>query len=575
MLTKLATIADFADQCGEYTIANDADKLTKNAQVFDALRTLFDPNHSGMDRDAGYWKRLQRGWTRGRMDRGLGILLAINVEKTKLNKQILELTAPVKEFQAQVGAFYDKIQAGTNDVNASNLKTELRELQSGLKKMLNLVGSKELKNALKLRERLQEQQVKALEKVKGLDPETVDYLASVLKGENKAKPETANGNSKVDPEAAKDITKWLRSLGIKPMKINEGKKSSDPNIFRHFTNQYHMNPIAVSTYFNDNVGAMNKGFDMFGKDFSEMLYYAERVIKADIDLAAKEQAAVPGVEVKTDKTDQDITPPKSLDNETPLAPHRLTPDQAPKPAPLKVEPKQEGGMMSRFEPTNPSLPTAKNREKEILERDKEMARQIVELNKRRKEQKDAKKLKNLLQPVPAPIPPAPKTEVSPKPPLAGTTSQRMERGITALGRMRAMKKLAEESEDTGEFKVGDVVMRKQLKGKPLTDDQRRVKITEVGLWAENNKGKKTPAVRGILLAFEEDGDKGSIWLSVELEPTVKTSGRLDTLKKIAEDVEELDGDKLEEYRDEADKMSAESDLLRAKIRIKEIEKKQE
>ena len=641
MLTKLATIADFADRCGEYTIANDADKLTKQAQLFTALQTLFDPNHSGLDRDSSYWKRLQRGWTRGRMDRGLGILLAINVERTKLNKQILELTAPVKEFQEQVGAFYDKIQAGTNDVNASNLKTELRELQSGLKKMLNLVGSRELKNALKLRERLQEQQLKALEKVKGLDPETIDYLSSVLKGENKAKPETANGNPKVDQEAAKDITKWLRSLGIKPMKINEGKKSNDPNIFRQFINAYHMNPIAVSAYFNDNVGAMNKGFDMFGKDFSEMLYYAERVIKADQDLAAKEQAAVPGVEVKKEQqepqepnTTPDIAPPDI--NKTPLAPHRIAPEQ--KPAPLKVEPKQEGGMLSKFEPTNPSLPAAKNKEKEELERHKGLARQIMELNKKRKEQKDAKKLKNLLQPVPAPIPVAPKTEVSPKPPLAGTTAARVERAITALGRMRTMKKIAEErkivecpmcgskdaleddvfggidcpnvecqnynsrlfgirpmkevsKEDdykrklermlsnyetgapTGGFNVGDVVMRKQLKGRPLTPEQRKIVITHTGLWSKDNDGKKEPAVRGYQPAFEDPTiDTGATWLLKELEP-VKTSSRLDVLKKLAEDIDELDGDKLDEYRDEADKMSAESDLLRAKIRIKEIEKK--
>jgi hypothetical protein len=70
---------------------------------------------------------------------------------------------------------------------------------------------------------------------------------------------------------------------------------------------------------------------------------------------------------------------------------------------------------------------------------------------------------------------------------------------------------------TGGFKVGDIVMRKQVGGK-LTTEQRKLLITYVGIWSEDNNGKKMPAVLGRNIAHSDSGEPGYPYLLKELEP---------------------------------------------------------
>lgn len=404
---KLATIADFADRNGDYKTANEIALLTKEAQLFDALRTLFDPGFSGLDRDSKYWNRLQRGWRRGKMDRGLGLILAINAERTKLNRKIEELAAPIKLFQQEVDAFYNKIIAGSNDVNASNLKNELRQLQDSLKSTLKLVSGKDLRRALILRERLSEQQLKSLDKIKGLDEESKTYLSSVLRGEIAAGQQ---GAEQVNPVTSMGIAKWLKTLGIKPRGIHEGRKSKNVNVFRPFIKEYHTNPTAIVEFFNANPAAMDKGFDAFGKDFGEMVFWAENAVKKDAEEAAKEvkEEQLPGA-----------TPPMG-----PEAPYKVSP------TPIEERETKIREMAGE---------EAKKLRERLLEREKqkeqmERAKSVVEMAQE----------KMGIPPSPRAAPgaaPAPISLPSAKPPKPTTSSQRLEREITKFGRIQQARKI--------------------------------------------------------------------------------------------------------------------------------------
>lgn len=427
MLEKLATIADYADYNGQYEFAGDVTQLLKNAQLFDALRTLFDPGFSGLDRDAGYWKRLQRGWSRGRMDRGVGLLLAINAERTKLNRKIEELALPIKDFQEKVSAFYDKIRSGADNFNSHNVKEELRTLSHSIKEMSKLVGNRELRKALDLRNKLNEQQLKALDKVKGLDEETKAYLANVLKGEtqpssgpSEQEPGAAatmkpSKPGQVDSTTALKIARWLRSLGIKARNFNEGRKSKNVNMFRAFINLYQFNPMAVLDFFNANPQAMEKGLDLFGQDFSNMYFWAENVIKRDQDAAdneAKEQK-VPGAPAQ----------------EAPVAV-----EEAKQPSP-SIQPAQE-----QVAPVN-VVPSPLSDITDVQDNEAAKAARKAKAEERKLVKMLEEKMK--LEKTPK-VPPTPPSSPAPE---QSKRADRVEQSITRFGRMKQVEKFGGQFEE--------------------------------------------------------------------------------------------------------------------------------
>lgn len=421
MFKKLAAIADILDSNGHNEIANTATQLLKQAQLFESLRSLFDPESAGLDRDTAYWKRLQRGWSRGKMDRNLGLVLAIMAERTKINKKIDELSEPIKGFQEQVATFYDKLRSHNSEVRADGLKNELRDLQNGLKSMLKLVASKELKNALRLRERLQDQQLKAAEKIKGLDDDTKTNLLSILSGDKSANNENeiALNKQNIDIPTAIRMAKWLRSVGLKQKGLHDGRKSKNINIFRSFISEYHANPTAIIEFFNSNPQAMEKGFDLFGKDFSNMLFWAENAIKKDQEAADKEAVKIVP---DTNKEENKSTEQNNIISEpaSPSAP-KSTKQKTIAPTAIISSPESHG--LSPEEEELRRREVAPALEKMRKERDKEIVRKLKEHKERTKEIQQQVES----QPTTAPV--------------VTTTAQRAMREITRFGRMKRIEKL--------------------------------------------------------------------------------------------------------------------------------------
>ena len=406
-LTKLASIADYVDQHGQYDLASDITRLTKEAGVYDALRTLFDPEHTpGVDRNTPFWKRLSKGWARGKMDRNLGLVLAIMTELTKLNVKIDKLTAPVKDFQVEVAAFYDKLKGG--HITSDNIREESRELQIRLKDTLKLISGKDLRQILKLKERLESQQQSAAEKIKGLDDETKANLMAILKGEELPgmvpRPEQGKEPNSGDTSTYA-MRSWLRKFKIQHLPMYAGAETTaGKHQFREFMQEYGYHPKAITDYFMDNGPAQNEGFDRFPKAFGEILRRAHQiqVFENEVRAGRRKKEQVPGV---TPKSEVQVPPAAAKEEKTDVSPLPAMPTTA---------------------PTNPHIETAKKIQEIAKER---LARE--------------RGLKDIITPA------APPQQSKADDKLATTAAQRVERQITRLGRVQQLRKLAGEIEIEG------------------------------------------------------------------------------------------------------------------------------
>lgn len=439
MLEKLAAVADFADRNGQYAIANDATNIIKEAQLWDALRTLFDPEHTpGVDRNTPFWKRLSKGWSRGRMDRHLGLVLAIMTERTKLNKKIENMIAPVKEFQEQVAAFYEKLRSG--NMTSDNLRDESRGLQGALKDTLRLITGKELRQILKMKERLEAQQLVAAEKIKGLDEETKNNLMAVLKGESLpgSKPaEEATRQEQLPGEAPVDAMKrWLRNQKVPRMAYNQGASTkAGAHQFREFMDLYGFHPKAITDRFSD-VDLQAEGFARFPKAFSELLRHAQAILDYDAQRLIHEQRAknVPGAAAAAPAPEPPM--PEIKKEVAQEEKETSAPASAAPPATTVVAPAAHAGAPELI-PLLEKPPAPAPRK----ERDVELAQKVKETTPRRKRPGGPLRER--------PIATAPE-EKTPRPtsssvddlPLAFSTATRTERQITRLGRMQYLRKLA-------------------------------------------------------------------------------------------------------------------------------------
>ena len=178
MIDKLVKIANYADNSGNFALANNVDNLLKQAGIFDAFRTLVDPSYGGLDQTSSYWKRMQRGLRKGRIDRKIGVIFSLSIQREQLDTEITKLAAPVAEYKKVVDNFYDKLIAKT--VVPSNLKNEVRELRIALRSMEKLLASRRLVSLLKTREKVHMQMKTAVEQLKALSPESKDYLIKLL-----------------------------------------------------------------------------------------------------------------------------------------------------------------------------------------------------------------------------------------------------------------------------------------------------------------------------------------------------------------------------------------------------------
>lgn len=462
MLEKLAAIADLADQQGYHEAASDLTQLIKTAQLFDALKTLFDPSTSELGPDSNWWKRLTRGWSRGKFDRRLGLALAINAERTKLNKKIEMLAQPLKDFSAQVSGFYDKVKSGGDNYGAMDFKSELSQLKSDAAKMKNLIGGKDLRKALDLRNKLNVQQISAVEKIKGIDPEHKDFLINLLNGnikktpegkpENKdvgkdtARPSTwptaeewaargVNAPITVVPEAVpgqqdgsvaagrtkeqKAISDWLKLQDIARRPYDDGFKTSrSAKRAAIIYQRYGFNPFAVLEFFKNNPSKREEGVELFGYHFRKLF--------DDLDFGVElEKAKSPEVAKEVNKEVKEVA--KEVAKEEVAAPASVPAAVAP----ASVEKK-------------PSAPATKKPSE--LELDKEMAR--THDKKEKAEEARAVARKKKVEPKPEEKTPRPPITdiplVSPASDLAVSTATRTSREITRLGRIQQLRKLSQE-----------------------------------------------------------------------------------------------------------------------------------
>lgn len=489
MLTKLAYIAEVADKSGHYEFADLTAQLLKQAGVFDALYTLLDPSHSGLDQTSGWWKRLLKGWRRGRMDKAFGLALAIKAELNQLNAKINESIAPIKDFQALVADFYDKVMAGDNDVNAGNLNQELKDLQRGLRDTLSRVTDAKLKAALNHRQRLKEQLAKAIERIRGLGDDEKEFLVeTVLQGKKAPLPEeakmapSAGGGSEEKAQSSttgrsndlSDMRGWLRTLSIKRMPVGAGAKTGrGQNFFRDFADKYGFNPIAITEFFDQNGEAQAEGLARFsepdtsarrrmvsGDDkkkptgpfpglFSEMLRLARQVQKNDERYVEEESGKPSVVEPKTPETAQ------SKPSATPLAPPP-TPDQAAQRRKEMLDKAEEEARKAQMAPG--VAPVSPSKEEEIIPapglsvEEEKLRREISpELRQRLEEVRRVRERVDQLMRYQAEKKAKEeerrkaKKASKPKSP-AKTSAERIERQIMRLARMRDIKMAMDEND---------------------------------------------------------------------------------------------------------------------------------
>jgi hypothetical protein len=452
MLEKLAILANKADQYGEYEFADSATEIIRTAQLWNSLRTLFDPEHTpGLDRNTPFWKRLSKGWSRGRMDRNLGLVLAIMTERTKLNEKINKLTAPLKEFQEAVSAFYEQLRSGA--IKSDNFRSEARNLQKGLKETLNLISGKDLRQILKMRERLESQQLSAAEKIKGLDEETKNNLMSALRGEDLPGMPAATGRPSdmfQDPNMGTDrkLRQWLKKFPIARLSFKDAKSPAGSWSFRKFMEKYGAHPKAVADFFNNNASAQADGFDLFPEQFSELLRHANEMVRYDDEISR-------GVHRSQQTQKQEV--PGALDMPERQDDNNTEPMIVP-PAKLEDGQKMEEPIDSEGEK---KLERLQQEEAEKLKRN-ELIRAIQNRGK-----------------IPQSIPTAP---------LARSTAERMGREITRLGRVRALNKIAED-EDMDIYEALPEGRERFDEGKDYDPTETRLQM-EKGPTIEDDEGRE-------------------------------------------------------------------------------------
>lgn len=569
MLEKLAAIANFADQHGEYEIASDLTQLIKNAQLFDALRTLFDPSTSELGPDSSWWKRLTRGWSKGKFDRRLGLALAINAERTKLNKKIEQLAQPLKDFSAQVAAFYDKVKSGGENYGATDFKAELSQLKSDAAKMKNLVGGKDLRKALDLRNKLNQQQIAAVEKIKGIDPEHKDFLIKLLNGEIKKAPEGVakeeakevvpgatemGGSIKRSPEQ-KAVSDWLKLQKIVPADYDEGFSGArSQGRAAQIYQRYGFNPFAVLQFLKENPEKKKEGVELFGPRFRKLIEDMNWAIELE---KAKEQ--------KVEKALESLNAPKE---EVVPAPAAAAPAaEAPKAeAPKKVE-------------APAATPAAAKPKKKLSPDAQADIATLSQVDKYERELEDKKKGKGKKVSLPEEKTPRAQEEIKPISPasdLAVSTAARTAREITRLGRVRQLAKFAQDMQkDEDLLDVLDPLDRSEDlmdKGIPEQfDEEKDYDPTQTGVDMYHGE-QEEEAMRG----DEDDEDGGSWGWRNELRMREKQ----DTLNSLLAKMEQF-GRLWREAPDEGarkliqiqlDKLQAEYDLLEEKQKL-ENEKK--
>lgn len=403
MLIKIAEIADILDKNGYHESANNVSYLLKEAQLFDALRTLFDPAYSGLERDSSYWKRLQRGWQRGKMDRGLGLLLAINAERTKINKKIEELAHPLLEYKEQIADFWVKIKTGADDFSSLDFKEELKKLNHAVKEMSKIINSKELRKALDMRNRLNSQQIKALEKVRGLDDENKEYLAAILRGEQPIPLRTTAPESS---ETSTTLRMWLKKKPLTKLPMfAHAQTPAGKHQFREFMEEYGFNPKSITDYFMENGEAQAEGFDRFGKEFGELLRRAHSIQMYD------------------DELQRGVRKPKEKKEELPGA----IPEKKMEETPTPVMVKKPDIEKTKEEITAPDLAA-----QEIMQR-QEMQNKLDKLRQEREEQKqkDIEMVRRIQEVL--------KQQKAPK--VSKSSQERLERSIRTLGRTQQVRKI--------------------------------------------------------------------------------------------------------------------------------------
>lgn len=461
MLEKLAAIADFADQNGEYTTANELTTLIKEAQFWDAVKTMLNPSSGELGEDASFWKRLTRGWKAGKFDRRLGLAFAINEEREKVNKKILSLSAPLKEFSAQVSAFYDKVRSGGDNYTAQDFKEELSTLKSSAGKMKNLIGGKDLRKALDLRNKLNSQQISAIEKIKGIDPQKKEFLIKLLRGEaaqqagpaaageEKAQaprqtgeygPASTNGKS---PEQ-KAIGDWLKLQKFPRREYDEGfttprSRGRASTIY----GRYGVNPFVLAEFFRQNPDKKDEVMDLVGsKPFNKMF----EDIRWAIELEKKEEEKkeieklVPGaptapetILTPTEEKEKVLETVKEIAREKEQEPVAPTPVAAPKSQPA---PKPSDMMSVPNIPLLTTPPPATKKEevrKSRTSRDKELARLQKAVEQKAKPAPTLPKAEEKTTRVESPADDK----------IVVTMAARTARQVTRLGRVQQLRKLAD------------------------------------------------------------------------------------------------------------------------------------
>lgn len=461
MLEKIAAVADFVDQKGDHKTANELTEIIKTAQLFDAIRALFDPSFAGGE-GMDFLKRLTRGWKRGKFDRRLGLVFAINEEREETNRKIEKLSKPLKEFAEKVNAFYAKILSGAGTLNYSSLdfKEDLNNLKSDAAKVKNTIGGRELRKALDYRNKLNQQMLVAVDKIKGIDQGQKETLINLLRGEasfpgatkNELPLSTERQKAPMYGQNTTALLDWLKTLSISSAKIDRDFSTREGlSAAFKFVEKYKFSPAKVLEYFLDenHKELLQYGFDNFKKAFEHMMNSAEEAVKAEESGRTKPtptQQAAAVVTPVAGKPEQPIEEIKPIElDKSPVSkpefesknPELVGPSEA-EVAAVAEKAKAEAAIAAEK--------AAKEKERLAKERaeKREQARRILETQRaiRKYEEKKNKSRGKKNEPKEV-VPATPETKADDSPPkLAASAADRLTREISRFGRMQHLKKFA-------------------------------------------------------------------------------------------------------------------------------------
>ncbi len=453
MLEKIAAIANFADQNGQYETANELTQLLKTAQLFEAIKSLFDPSAGG-----DFLKRLSRGWKRGKFDRRLGLVFAINEEREALNQKIEKLSKPLKEFADKVNSFYTKILsgAGTSNYSSTDFKGDLATLRTDAAKIKSTLNSRDLRKSLDYRNKLNDQQLKAVENLRGVDEQQKATLISLLRGE--AAPEAAKKESLPGVvEKPKDLMHgqnttalldWLKTLSVSTAKIDRDFSTREGiSAAIKFQNEYKYSPAKLLEYFMDKNREqfLSYGRDNFKKAFEEMLAAAAAALKAEENgrqapSPAQEMAAQTLPATKPAEPGQPVEQIQSVPLDIPASKAEVPSDI------VATNPTTEAELVAAQAKADADRADQKRAE-ELAQ-----AQQIVDVKNEIEALEKKRRGGRASEPAQPKKEPAAVVKKTPKPkgtpaskaddasPLAATTADRLAREITRFGRMQQLKK---------------------------------------------------------------------------------------------------------------------------------------